>query len=106
MDSEVRIHGENGVDEISAGRADAAGVWAAAWDSTEHADLVAASVSACRRAGERSVQEGPRQRCGGVDRGAPAGESSEKTIGCGDRAAQRTSGACASGSLMPTRCSG
>ena len=65
MGSEVRIHGENGVDNISAGtadalgvgalaakRAEAGGVWAAAWDSTEHAELVARVF---RRAGEEHV---------------------------------------------------
>ena len=60
MGSEVRIHGEIGVDDNSAGTADAprvgalaaqrvdtARVCAAAWNPTEHADVVAAG-----RAGE------------------------------------------------------
>jgi hypothetical protein len=70
MPPEVRINGEVGIDDIATGaadaphvgalgaeRIDAARVWAATRDSPEHADLVAASVSACRPPGARGIQE-------------------------------------------------
>ena len=86
MGSEVRIDGENGVDDISAGagdapgvgalaaqRIDAARVWAAAWNPTEHSELVAAGLPACWRGGGERRSSG---EAGGVHRSATAGEGS------------------------------
>ena len=51
-----------------------------------------------RRAGEEEVNGAAAENAGGVHRSAAAGECSKDSIGCGDRPAQRASGAGAGGS--------
>src|SRR5271166_2251661 len=107
MGSEVRIDGEDGLDDISAGAADAPGVgalaaqrvdaarvWTAAWNPTEQSELVAAGLPARRRGEDEPPTSGER---GGVHRSATAGEASEDSSGSGDRPAQRAYGAGAAG---------
>src|ERR1700730_9883893 len=102
MDSEEGIHGELGGDDISAGTADAAGfgglaaeqvdaarVWGETRNPTEHADVVAADLPACRRSGGERRGGG---EAGGVHRSATAGEHSKDSSSAGDRSAQRASG--------------
>ena len=69
----------------------------------EHSDVVAAGHPACRRGGGERRSSGER---GGVQRSVTAGERSEKTIGSGDRPAQRACGAGTGGSRYPHAAAG